>query len=273
MDIQLPKGKKLYFLSDAHLGFPDSESSLVREKLLVRFLESIRHEAAHLFLVGDLFDFWFDYRFVVPKGFTRFLGKLAELSDDGLPISFFTGNHDMWVFDYLPQELGIPVYRDPISFTCRERSFLIGHGDGLGPGDYGYKLLRAVFRNRLCQWLFGALHPTIGMGLGTGWSVSAKHRKMNKGVVFEGEKELIWQYCQTYHQLQPTDFYIFGHRHIPMDLPVGQTGRHVNIGDWITYFTYAVFDGYELSLMQLDPLTFQSAPCGVAERNQTKDVR
>ncbi len=157
--------KKIYFLSDFHLGAPDAAASLIREKRIVEFLDEVKEDAAVIFIVGDMFDFWYEYRIVVPKGYVRLLGKLAEITDGGIPVHFFVGNHDMWMTDYFQKELNIPVYFEPQEFEFNGQSFLIGHGDGLGPGDHGYKFIKKVFRNPVCRWLFGILPPYIGMGL------------------------------------------------------------------------------------------------------------
>ena len=163
--MNLSSGKKIFFLSDFHLGAPDADSSLQREKEIVRFLDEIKDQAAEIFIVGDMFDFWYEYRRVVPKGYVRLLGKLAELTDKKIPIHFFVGNHDMWMKDYFQKELNIPVYFEPREFERNGKKILIGHGDGLGPGDKGYKMIKKIFRNSFCQWLFGILPPYIGMGL------------------------------------------------------------------------------------------------------------
>src|SRR3954470_21300966 len=157
--------KKIYFLSDFHLGAPNPAASLDREKRIVKFLDEIKDSAATIFVVGDLFDFWYEYKRVVPRGYVRILGKLAELTDAGIPIHFFVGNHDMWMKDYFQKELNIPVYFEPVSFEFNSKKFLVGHGDGLGPGDHGYKFIKKIFRNRFCQWLFGLLPPQAGIGL------------------------------------------------------------------------------------------------------------
>lgn len=248
MQIALDPGKKIYFASDFHLGFPNATESKVREKLLVHWLEAISHDAQHIFLLGDIFDFWFDYRFVVPQSFVRFQGQIARLTDQGLPITFFTGNHDMWMFGYLTSELGVPIYREPLSLKIGEHIFHIGHGDGLGPGDYSYKFLKSIFRNRFFQRIFSAVPPTLGMGLAMGWSKQSKKKKMGKGVVFEGEKELIWQYCQKIERQNHHDFYIFGHRHLPMELKTGERSVYFNLGDWLSYNTFAVYNGTSLQL-------------------------
>lgn len=238
---------KIYFASDFHLGAPNEESSLKREKLLVKWLEEIRSDAAEIYLVGDLFDFWFEYDTAVPRGFTRFLGKLAELSDAGIPIHVFTGNHDMWMFGYLEKELNITLYREPILREYSGKKFLIGHGDGLGPGDHGFKVIKKVFANKISQWMFAKLHPDWGIKLANYWSGTS--RASNNDEVFLGEeKEWLFQYAQEKLKTQPIDYFIFGHRHLPLDLKVGNSSRYINLGDWISHNTYAVFDGEKLEL-------------------------
>ena len=255
--MQIPPGKKIYFLSDFHLGAPDHAASLARERRIVAFLERIRGDAAVIFIVGDLFDFWYEYRTVVPKGYTRILGKLAELTDSGIPIHFFTGNHDMWMSGYFEQELNIPVYHEPKVFEFNGKKLYIGHGDGLGPGDHGYKFLKKIFRNRLCQGLFGILPPLVGVGL-AGW-LSRRSRAMTGATDahFLGEdKEWLVIYCRELLRTQYFDFFIFGHRHLPIDLLLDPRGcRYINLGDWIRYYTYAVLDGEVLSLLSETPET------------------
>lgn len=247
MDFQ--PGKKIFFLSDFHLGAPDAASSLVREKRVVAFLDSIQSQACAVFVVGDAFDFWYEYRKVVPKGYVRLLGKLAELTDAGIPIHFFVGNHDMWMKDYFPSELNIPVFFEPQTYTFNGRKFLIGHGDGLGPGDHGYKFLKKIFRNPLCQWLFGILPPVVGMGLA---QVSSQRSRAvtgdNDGVFLGADKEWLIQYCRERLATEAFDYLVFGHRHLPIDFVLGPNSRYINLGDWIRYYTYAEFDGQELQL-------------------------
>ena len=243
----------IYFLSDFHLGAPNAEVSLVREKLIVEFLEEIRHDAAAIFIVGDMFDFWYEYRKVVPKGYTRLLGKLAEITDAGTPVHFFVGNHDMWMKDYLQKELNIPIYFEPQQFEFNGRKFLIGHGDGLGPGDHGYKALKKVFRNPVCQWLFGILPPAVGMGLANYFSKKSREATGKHEEVFIGEEnEWLITYCKEVLQKQYYDYLIFGHRHLPIDFTLNKS-RYINLGDWIQYFTYAVFDGQQLTLQSRYP--------------------
>ena len=253
--MQLPPDKKVYFLSDFHLGAPDAASSLEREKRIVAFLEEIRKDAAVIFIVGDMFDFWYEYRTVVPKGYVRLFGKLAELTDAGIPMHFFVGNHDMWMTDYFQKELNIPVYFEPKEFEYNDKKFLVGHGDGLGPGDHGYKFLKKVFRNPVCQWLFGILPPYIGMGIAN-WS-SRRSRAMTGQVdekFFGEEGEWLITYCKEVLQTKHYDYLIFGHRHLPIDFSLNNgKSRYINLGDWIRYYTYAEFDGRDMKLLTRYP--------------------
>ncbi len=247
--MQLNPGKKIYFLSDFHLGAPNNEQSLVREKKIVQFLDEIKNNAAVIFLVGDLFDFWYEYRKVVPKGYVRLLGKLAEITDAGIPVHIFVGNHDMWMKGYFQEELSIPVYFEPKEFTFSNKKFLIGHGDGLGPGDNGYKVLKKIFRNPVCQWLFGILPPYIGMGLANFLSRRSRAQTGATEEVFLGEEnEWLIIYCKELLQKKFYDFFVFGHRHLPIDFRLSDKSRYINLGDWIRYFSYASFDGEQLEL-------------------------
>ncbi len=242
-------GKKIYFASDFHLGVPDYASSLRREKLAVQWLDEIKHDAHEIYLVGDLFDFWFEYRHAVPKGFVRILGKIAELTDAGIPVTMFTGNHDMWIFDYLPKELNVELYRDPIERTYNGRQFFIGHGDGLGPGDKKYKALKKIFSSKLCQWLFARIHPNMGIGMANYWSGKSRAVNQKKDEVFHGEdREWLVQFCKDHLQEHDVDYFIFGHRHLPLDIDLPKGARYINLGDWITHFTYGVFDGNVMEL-------------------------
>ena len=244
-----PANKKIYFLSDFHLGAPDAASSLQREKQVVKFLDEIKHDAHEIFLVGDMFDFWYEYRRVIPKGYTRLLGKLAELSDAGIPMHFFVGNHDMWMKDYFLKELNIPVYFEPKEFERSGKKFLIGHGDGLGPGDKGYKFLKKIFRNPLCKWLFGILPPYLGMGLANYLSRRSRAQTGVSEEVFLGEdKEWLLIYSKEVLKEKNFDFFVFGHRHLAIDFRLSDNSRYINLGDWIHYYTYAVFDGNKLEL-------------------------
>ena len=245
----LPGNKKIYFLSDFHLGAPNAEASLVREKKINRFLDSIKTDAAEIFIVGDLFDFWYEYKKVVPKGYVRILGKLAELTDAGIPIHFFVGNHDMWMRDYFQKELNIPVYFEPVPFEFNGKKFLIGHGDGLGPGDKGYKFIKKIFRNKAAQWLFGIMPPAMGMGIAHYFSRKSRAQTGQTDEKFLGEdKEWLIQYSKEILKKEHYDYLVFGHRHLPIDFKINDQSRYINLGDWIKYFSYAEFDGNNLEL-------------------------
>jgi UDP-2,3-diacylglucosamine hydrolase len=247
--MELPAGKKIYFLSDFHLGAPDAAISLQREKRIVRFLDEIKDDAFALFIVGDVFDFWYEYRKVVPKGYVRLLGKLAELSDAGIILHFFVGNHDMWMSGYFEKELNMPVYFEPREFIFNGKKFLVGHGDGLGPGDHKYKLLKKVFRHPASQWLFGILPPKIGIGLADYFSRRSRAKGGGVDEVFLGEdKEWLIIYCKELLKDQKIDYFVFGHRHLPIDYRLPKESRYINLGDWLRYDTYAVFDGQDLAL-------------------------
>jgi UDP-2,3-diacylglucosamine hydrolase len=245
---------KVYFISDLHLGIPDRASSLEREKKFIQWLELIRNDAAAVFIVGDLFDFWYEYRQVVPRGYVRTLGKLAELRDDGIPIYFFTGNHDQWMGDYFEQELNIPVFHEEKRITIAGKKFLVAHGDGLGPGDHGYKFLKTLFRGRFSRWLFARIHPNLGVWLGKRWSKNNRLISGEDQKAFLGEdKEWLIQYSRSVLQTSPIDYFIFGHRHIVIDYPLSETSHYINLGDWITYYSYAVFDGNKLEIKYFNP--------------------
>jgi UDP-2,3-diacylglucosamine hydrolase len=247
--MQIPEGKKIYFSSDNHLGAPTMEESLPREKKFVAWLDHVKKDAAAIFLLGDLFDFWFEYKTVVPKGFTRTLGKLAEISDSGIPIYFFVGNHDLWMRDYFKTELNIEVFHKPQNFRFNNTSFLIGHGDGLGPGDKGYKRMKKVFTNPFSKWLFGWLHPDIGVRLAQYMSVKNKLISGDDDAKFLGEdNEWLVQYCKRKENEQHRDYYIFGHRHLPLNIRLSERSKYINLGDWIQYYTYGEFDGTTLEL-------------------------
>lgn len=240
---------KIYFASDFHLGAPNHEESKKREVRIIKWLDEIKNDASEIYLLGDIFDFWFEYKTVIPKGFVRLQGKIAEITDSGIPVHVFTGNHDMWIFDYLPQELGVKLYREPIVRTYNEKKFLIGHGDGLGPGDKQYKMLKAVFASKVCQWLFARIHPNLGIGIANAWSRKSRRNNITYDEKFEGkEKELLYHYCVDYLKKEHIDYFIFGHRHLPLEIPISDNSIYFNLGEWIKYNTYAVFDGEKLEM-------------------------
>ena len=246
----LETGKKVYFLSDFHLGAPNDTESRKREDRLVRFLQDARKDAGIIFIVGDIFDFWFEYKTVVPKGFVRILGTLAQIADEGIQLHIFTGNHDLWMQDYLSKELNAKLYFEPQTFTIQNKQFLIGHGDGLGPGDEGYKRLKKIFTNPICQWLFRWLHPDAGILLANYFSRKSRAKTGNADELFLGEdKEWLILYTKEKAKTMAVDFFIFGHRHYAIDLKISDKSRYINLGDWIRLNTYAVFDGTDLQLL------------------------
>jgi len=250
----LTPNSKIYFASDFHLGVPDHDTSLIREKLIVKWLDEIKHDAHEIYLMGDVFDFWFEYRHTAPKGFIRLLGKIAEITDSGIPVTLFTGNHDMWMFDYLPKEIGITIHREPITRTYNGKKFYLAHGDGLGPGDWGYKFIKKVFANKFCQWLFARLHPNFGMGMARYWSHKSRVSNNDAEEKFEGiDKEWLAIYSKEVLQKEHFDFFIYGHRHLPLDIQLNPDSKYVNLGEWVNHNTYAVFDGINLELKYFKP--------------------
>jgi len=240
--ITTSENKKIYFASDQHLGAPTPKASLPREKKFVAWLDTIKEDAGTIFLLGDLFDFWFEYKTVVPKGFVRVLGKLAELKDAGIDIYFFVGNHDLWMRDYFQKELNIPVFHKPQEFDINGKIFLIGHGDGLGPNDHGYKRMKKVFTFPFFKWLFRWLHPDIGVRLGHYFSVKNKLISGDVDACFLGEEnEWLAQYCRRKLTEKHYDFFVFGHRHLPLEIELNNNSTYINLGDWIQYFTYGEF--------------------------------
>jgi len=248
----LPQNKKIFFASDMHLGAPNKTISMEREKKLVRWLDQIQSEAHAIFFLGDIFDFWFEYKYVIPKGFVRLFGKLADLTDKGTFIYFFTGNHDMWMYDYFPNELNITVFKEPQILHINNKKLFVGHGDGLGSGDPGYKILKKIFRNSLCQWAFAWLHPNLGIRIANYWSKKSRAGNLNGENVFLGEKEWLLNFCKETEKNSHHDFYIFGHRHFPLEVIIDETCEYYNLGEWVNYFTYGEFDGKEFNLVRFE---------------------
>lgn len=250
----LPKNKKIYFASDQHFGAPNGNESRLRELKFINWLDAIAIDAYALYLLGDLFDFWIEYKKVVPKGFVRVLGKLAELADAGIKIHYFVGNHDLWMQDYFEIELNIPVHYGPLEMIWNDKIFLIGHGDGLGPGDNSYKSIKKVFTNPLAQTLFRCLPTRLGIGLGQYLSLKNKMISGEETPHFLGnDKEWLVQYCQEKEKEKKRHYYIFGHRHLPLDISIDDVATYFNLGDWIIHDTYAVFDGNKTELKTWTP--------------------
>jgi len=240
---------KIYFASDFHLGAPNSEQSLERERLIISWLNEIKTDAAEIYLVGDIFDFWYEWKSVVPRGFVRILGKLAEICDSGIPVHFFTGNHDLWTFGYLEEEIGMKVYRNPIQVSLQGKSCYIGHGDGLGPGDRKYKALKKVFTSNICQWLFSRLHPNASFGMANYFSSKSRITNKEKDAIFDGEEnEWLVDYSKEILKKTHHDYFIFGHRHLPLDIKLSNTSKYINLGEWVNYNSYGVLENGLLEL-------------------------
>lgn len=243
------KPVKLYFVSDAHLGFPDHEKSLVRERMLVSFLKKAAEDATDIYLLGDIFDFWFEYSKVVPKYFTRLLGTIAEITDKGITVHFFTGNHDMWTFGYLEKECGVTLHKGCTITEYEGKRFFISHGDGLGPDDKGYKRLKIIFNSRILQWLFSRFHPNFSFWFAHKWSYNSRIKEKPEGYTFQGEeKERLLKYSGRKLEDNHFDYFIFGHRHVPYISKLNETSSFVLLGDWLRHFTYAVYDGNSIEL-------------------------
>ena len=241
--------KKIYFASDFHLGVPNYEKSLEREKLVVKWLDEVKHDAQEIYLMGDMFDFWFEYKYVIQKGFVRLQGKIAEIVDSGIPVTLFTGNHDLWMFGYFEKELGVTVHKNPITKEYYGKKFYLGHGDGLGPGDTGYKFIKKIFTSTICQWLFARIHPNFGAGIARFWSTRSRAANAPKDEQFKGEEhEWLALYAKEILQKEHFDYFVFGHRHLPLDIKLNDKSRYINLGEWIHYNTYAVFDGEKMEL-------------------------
>ena len=247
------KKNKIYFASDFHLGIPDAESSLEREKMLVRWLESISADATMVFLMGDIFDFWFEYKYVVPKGYVRLLGKIAEITDSGIPVHLFKGNHDVWAFDYLSKELGVQIHRKSEVYEFDGKKLFLAHGDGLGPGDNGYKLLKKVFEFKPNQFLFRWLHPDLGARIGLYFSGKSRlaniAKEGRKETTTPPENEMLFRYARRKaEELPDVDYFIFGHRHLPLQIKVGEKAELIILGDWLYHFSYGIFEDGKMRL-------------------------
>ena len=250
--VSMEEHKKIYFASDTHFGLRLNEEPIESEKRFVRWLDSIKPQAAALYLLGDMFDYWFEYCSVAPKGYVRFLGKLAEFTDSGIPVYFFTGNHDIWMFDYLSKEIGVTIVPGPIEIELYGKRFYLAHGDGLGDPSRSFRFLRRFFRNKFAQWCYKLIHPDLTMPFGYKWSYRRRKKEMCDGIAqYQGEeKEYLVQFAKQYAQKHPVDYFIFGHRHIMLDLMIRHQKRVIILGDWINHFSYAVFDGKEILLDQ-----------------------
>lgn len=244
-----PIQKYTYFASDFHLGAPNYAESRKREEAIVAWMNAVQDTAEEVFLIGDIFDFWFEYKTVIPKGFVRLQAKIAEFVDNGIAVHFFKGNHDMWMFHYFQKELGIQLHSNEYCFEKNGKSFYVAHGDGLGPGDYKYKFLKRVFRNAICQWAFARIHPNFGLSIANYFSRSSRKSGMSKDMIYNGkEQEWLYQFVTEHQKKNAVDYYVFGHRHLPLELSVGNA-CYINTGEWLYAQTFARFDGSTLELL------------------------
>jgi UDP-2,3-diacylglucosamine hydrolase len=244
--------RKIYFASDFHLGLNAGEPAIEREKKVVAWLVKAATDAKEIWLLGDIFDFWWEYKFVVPKGFTRFLGTLSSITDSGIPVHFFSGNHDMWIGDYLSKECGLIIHTEPLTISFDDKKFHLAHGEGLGTKDPGFKILLKIFRNKPLRALYSALHPTIGVGVGLKWSLSSR---LGKGITAEfvgEEKEDLIRYSLAFPAEEKIEYFIYGHRHLAMTYKLRTGAEIIFLGDWIKHCSYAVWDGVELAFIMAD---------------------
>lgn len=240
------------FLSDFHLGVPDKATSDTRERKICSLLQSYRDKVSDIYFVGDVFDFWFEYNTVVPKGYYRLFGLLKDLSESGIQLHFFKGNHDMWMRDFFVEEFNAKIYSQPLELLLNNKKIIVGHGDGLGPGDYKYKFLKRFFASPICQFLYRWIHPDIGMRIASFFSYRSRYAQpTDPEVYFGNDKEWLYIYCKEICNTKSVDYFVFGHRHLPIYTQIeNYPSYYINLGDWIDYCTYAVFDGNELSLYQ-----------------------
>lgn len=244
--------KKIYFLSDLHLGAKTISDPMAHERRIVRWLDSIKEDAGSIYLMGDILDFWYEFKNVVPRGFTRFFGKIAELSDSGIDIHWFTGNHDIWIFDYLPTELGVTFHYQPEVCQIGGKTFFLAHGDGLGETPLSFRFVRGIFNSRFCQFLFASVHPRWTVAFAHRWSSHSRKKGLEEKVYIGEEKEYLVNFAKSYLEKKHIDFFIFGHQHVMLDLMLRRDSRVLILGDWIRYFSFAVFDGTDIWLEQYE---------------------
>lgn len=246
--IELNTNKKAYFASDFHLGAPNHDESRKRERRIIEWLSHIQKDAEVVFLVGDIFDFWYEYKKVVPKGFVRIQAKIAEMVDKGIKVYFFLGNHDMWMKKYFSEEIGVIMIENDLEIKINDKSFYISHGDGLGPGDYGYKFIKKVFRNKICQFLFSMVHPSLSLSVAHYFSKrSRSYTGKNDETFTKKENEWLYQFCAEKLKNKHFDYFIFGHRHLPMEISI-EKSQYINLGEWMNFQSFASFNGIKTEL-------------------------
>jgi UDP-2,3-diacylglucosamine hydrolase len=251
---ELTTARKIYFISDVHLGAPALNNNHEREMLFARWLDEIAGDVGELYLMGDIFDFWWEYKKVVPRGFTRILGRIANLTDRGIPVHFFTGNHDLWVFDYLPAETGVILHNNEFVTTLNGKKFFLAHGDGLDETDTGYLRLKKIFTNRRLQWWFSRLHPNFALHIAQQWSKKSRTSKMGIEKEFKVKNEGMFRFAVKYLQQEQIDYFIFGHRHQVVNADINENSKFILLGDWIKNYSYGVFDGDKFELKEFKGL-------------------
>ncbi len=251
-----PINGRVCFLSDCHFGLPDWPESRKREERLTAFLDSIAAEVTHLFLLGDVFDFWFEYKDVVPKHCLRFLGRLAELADRGVQVYYILGNHDMWSFSYIQEEVGLTQIKGMVDVEINGKRVRMGHGDALDPKDYGYHLIKWIYAQPFNQRLFAMLHPRQSFALARAVSMKSRRAHEEADKVFLGEKEPIIRYCREVLEQTHFDYFIFGHRHLPADYPLTEDSRYFNTGDWLHHDSYLMLHEGEAVLSHFEADAF-----------------
>ena len=243
--------KPVYFLSDAHLGCLAIHHQRTQERRLVNFLDSIKDKASAIYLLGDIFDFWYEYKTVVPRGYTRLLGKISELTDSGVEVHFFVGNHDLWQNDYLEKECGVQLHHRECTMEINGKVFFLAHGDGLGTRDWKFRCLRAMFHSKICRTLFASIHPRWGMTFGREWARYSQLKHQREGepqYMGEDREELVVFACKYLSTHPEVNYFVFGHRHIEHDMNLEGAARLLIIGDWISRYTFVRFDGNELTM-------------------------
>lgn len=240
----------IYFVSDVHLGAPALKNNRERELLFAQWLDEIKYNVAELYLMGDIFDFWFEYKKVIPRGFSRILGRLADIADSGVPVHIFAGNHDLWLKDYLAEELGATIHHTQCIKEIRGKSFFLAHGDGLDVKDKGYLFLKKLFTSKPLQWLFARIHPNAAFYLAHKWSAYSRLSKSDYQDDFMVNQDEMYKFAADFLKTKQVDYFVMGHRHRMVNKQMEGNASFVLLGDWINSFSYGVFDGENFKLKQ-----------------------